>query len=54
MTTREAAGDMWGKLRILTLPREGRTVGGVCAAFESATPIPAWMWRLAFCTAAWF
>jgi phage shock protein PspC (stress-responsive transcriptional regulator) len=30
-------------------------IGGVCAAFGQATPVPAWMWRAGFCVAlvAW-
>jgi phage shock protein PspC (stress-responsive transcriptional regulator) len=47
--------DSWQKLRDLTLPAEGRMIGGVCAAFGQATPIPAWMWRVLFCVSvlAW-
>lgn len=52
MTTKEGARDTWSKLRALTLPRADRMIGGVCSAFGAATPIPAWMWRVAFCTAA--
>jgi phage shock protein C len=52
MTTKDTTSDTWSKLRALTLPKEGSMIGGVCAAFGSATPIPAWMWRVAFCAAA--
>jgi len=47
----EENGDTWTKLRKLARPRKGRVVGGVCAAFGQATPIPAWMWRALFCVA---
>lgn len=51
-STSAGSDDTWSKLRDLKLPREDRMVGGVCTAFGQATPIPAWMWRVAFCTAA--
>ena len=51
-TSDESSANTWGKLRDLTLPREERMIGGVCAAFGKATPIPAWMWRVAFCASA--
>ena len=41
----------WSNLQQLTLPREGAMLGGVCAAFGRATPIPAWLWRVGFCAA---
>ena len=48
-TAKEICGDSWRKLQNLTLPRNDRMIGGVCAAFGKATPIPAWMWRVGFC-----
>ena len=48
---KEGLSETWGKLRHLTLPRNGAMLGGVCEAFGNATPVPAWMWRVAFCAA---
>ena len=47
--TEDEGGDTWTKLRKLMRPRKGRMIGGVCAAFGQATPVPAWMWRAGFC-----
>jgi phage shock protein PspC (stress-responsive transcriptional regulator) len=51
-TSDQSSSDTWVKLRDIRLPREERMVGGVCAAFGKATPIPAWIWRVAFCVSA--
>lgn len=48
----QSSSDAFGKLRDIRLPREERMIGGVCAAFGKATPIPAWIWRVAFCVSA--
>ena len=53
-TTKEARTDAWSKIRNLSLPRTGGMIGGVCAAFGEVTVIPAWMWRVGFCTALLF
>ena len=44
-------GAAWDKIRNLTLPKKGKMLGGVCTAFGEATPLPTWLWRLAFCIA---
>jgi phage shock protein PspC (stress-responsive transcriptional regulator) len=53
--TTPGTATTWTRLQDLTLPHKDRMVGGVCAAFGAATPIPAWMWRVGFCacTLAW-
>ena len=48
----QSSEGTWKRLRDLELPRKNRMVGGVCAAFGGATPVPAWVWRVAFCLSA--
>jgi phage shock protein PspC (stress-responsive transcriptional regulator) len=50
-TAHESGPGTWHRLRNLALPAKGAMVGRVCAAFGKATVIPAWMWRVGFCTA---
>ncbi|MDY0044762.1 MAG: PspC domain-containing protein [Syntrophales bacterium] len=36
-------------LRNLTRSSEDRWIGGVCGGLGEHTPLPSWVWRLAFC-----
>ena len=47
------ASESWQKLRNLRLPAHGGMLGGVCIALGEATPIAAWMWRVAFLALAY-
>jgi phage shock protein PspC (stress-responsive transcriptional regulator) len=49
-TTPTTNPSVWQRLRDIKLPQDDTAMlGGVCAAFGEATPIPAWMWRVGFC-----
>jgi len=38
----------WRNLRRATKSPNDRWIGGVCGGLGAATPIPSWMWRVAF------
>ncbi len=40
--------SMWQNLKSATKSSNDRWIGGVCGGLGAATPIPSWMWRVAF------
>jgi phage shock protein PspC (stress-responsive transcriptional regulator) len=39
---------MWQNLKGATKSSNDRWIGGVCGGLGAATPLPSWMWRVAF------
>jgi phage shock protein PspC (stress-responsive transcriptional regulator) len=41
--------ELQGWLRSLSRSQTDKWIGGVCGGFGKHTPVPAWLWRVAFC-----
>jgi phage shock protein C len=40
--------NIWQNLKSLTKSSTDSWIGGVCGGLGASTPIPSWMWRVAF------
>jgi phage shock protein PspC (stress-responsive transcriptional regulator) len=40
--------NVWESLKKLTKSSKDKYLGGVCGGLGMVTPVPAWMWRVAF------